>query len=260
VSFCHSEGVLHTDLKPANVLVSYPELSVYLADFGSALHLPSLSLPHQPGPIDPIGLGTPSYSPPELVRGPPSPFGFPADVFSLGVTLGVMLFGREPYSRLGARGKGRAEMRLWIAKGAYWAFEEHERLNEGSHELDDKEDGNKDDYGQPFVSCESVERLLERRVDNEEMQSLHLLPVRIRKPPLQPTPLFSPPYSDGSPAVFFSGPDDKGQRIRVPETLLFAIKEMCAPASDDRPDIIEVCSLLQEIMNTTTHSQGLASP
>ena len=82
----------------------------------------SLLLPST-APTDPIGLGTPSYSSPEFVRGAPSPFGFPSDIFSLGVTLSVLLTSTEPFSGVRA-----VERMFKVAQGGYWDWSERRRL------------------------------------------------------------------------------------------------------------------------------------
>lgn len=55
-----------------------------------------------PALLDGIALGTTQYSPPELIKPPPSPFSFPVDIFSAGLTLLYMLTGVEPYESLAA--------------------------------------------------------------------------------------------------------------------------------------------------------------
>ncbi|KAL8280297.1 hypothetical protein RQP46_007214 [Phenoliferia psychrophenolica] len=118
VAWAHSRGVLHADIKPQNVLIT-SDFTLRLSDFGMSLILPSTT------PTDPIGLGTPSYSAPELVRPAPSPFSFPSDIFSLGVTLSVLLTGHEPFSGM------RAVERMYkIAQGGYWDWEERRRTEE----------------------------------------------------------------------------------------------------------------------------------
>ncbi|KDQ20676.1 hypothetical protein BOTBODRAFT_26692 [Botryobasidium botryosum FD-172 SS1] len=134
VSYIHSHEVLHADIKPHNVLLTR-DLEVRLADFNTSLHLPSL--PSYPVlPTDPIGLGTPAYSPAEFVRPPPSAFGLPADVFSLGVTLTVAILGREPFARLGDRGTGKLETMLWVGQGAYWDWEMREELGRSGSDVE----------------------------------------------------------------------------------------------------------------------------
>lgn len=78
-----------------------------------------------PLPTDPIGLGTPAYFPPEFVRPPPSPYSHSADIFTLGVTLSVLISGVEPYAGMRAM-----ERMIWIGRGAYWDWEERRREGE----------------------------------------------------------------------------------------------------------------------------------
>ncbi|GAA6056448.1 hypothetical protein JCM3770_007473 [Rhodotorula araucariae] len=124
VAWAHEKGVLHADIKPQNVMVA-PDLTLRLADWGTSLFLPPPSSPAHRFPTDPHGLGTPSYSPPEFVQALPSPFGYSADVFPLALTLGTLLTGREPYDGLRA-----VERMLYVARGAWWEWEERRRLRD----------------------------------------------------------------------------------------------------------------------------------
>lgn len=95
LAFMHEAGYVHSDLKPANVLVYHGrgrEL-VKIADFGLAgKYLGPLS---QKGPAG----GTMSYLPAEALMGlPTTPSG---DVFSLGVIAYELLTGSNPYNRAG---------------------------------------------------------------------------------------------------------------------------------------------------------------
>ncbi|MFI0978397.1 serine/threonine-protein kinase [Streptomyces sp. NPDC021093] len=98
LAFGHRIGVLHRDVKPANILLapddSGPYGRVLLTDYGIAL---------QPGSNEPrltatAGiLGTPGYLAPERARGdPPTPA---ADFFSLGATLYSAVEGRGAFDR-----------------------------------------------------------------------------------------------------------------------------------------------------------------
>jgi serine/threonine protein kinase len=84
----HARGVLHRDVKPANILIdAYGHAG--LADFGLA------ALP-DPGmePSETFEAITPAYAPPEVFhRKPQTEAG---DVFSLGATLYTLLAGRPP--------------------------------------------------------------------------------------------------------------------------------------------------------------------
>jgi serine/threonine protein kinase len=85
----HARGVLHRDVKPANILIdSYGHVG--LADFGlAALPDPGMELSETLEAI------TPAYAPPEVFhRRPPTAAG---DVYSLGATLYAVLSGRPPH-------------------------------------------------------------------------------------------------------------------------------------------------------------------
>jgi serine/threonine protein kinase len=235
LAHCHANHILHTDLKPANVLLAVaPEhgLQVRLGDFGSALHLPSL--PNQP--TDPAGLGTLSYSPPEFFRPPPSPFSLSADVFSAGVTLGAALFSREPYSRLGPRA-----CRQWVIRGAYWAYEESERI-EASAGLEMNE---RWEYGPSSIGTDAFEKVLERPCTHVELASL-VPPSASPPPPIQT--IDTEPYADGSIATYFPGIDEQiNTRRRIPEKIIFLLKRMCEPVPEMRPSMEEVASEFESI-------------
>ncbi|MFF3328936.1 protein kinase [Streptomyces sp. NPDC002888] len=97
----HRIGILHRDVKPANILLA-PDASgdtyarVLLTDYGIALQPES----REPRLTATAGiLGTPGYLAPERARGePPTPA---ADLFSLGATLYSAVEGRGPFDRHG---------------------------------------------------------------------------------------------------------------------------------------------------------------
>ncbi|GAA5988171.1 hypothetical protein JCM10908_002093 [Rhodotorula pacifica] len=122
VKWAHDKNVLHADIKPQNVLIA-PDTTIRLADWGNSLFLPSPASPAHLFPTDPHGLGTPSYSPPEYVHALPSPFSYSSDIFSLGITLYVLLTASEPYEGIRA-----FERIMRVADGDWWEFEERRRL------------------------------------------------------------------------------------------------------------------------------------
>jgi serine/threonine protein kinase len=89
LAYVHSQGLIHRDVKPANVLIS-ADGRVHLADFGIS-RLVDASHVTNAGEV----VGTPAYFAPEQVAG--EPVGPPADVYALGLVLLECLTGRREY-------------------------------------------------------------------------------------------------------------------------------------------------------------------
>jgi hypothetical protein len=87
----HAHGVLHRDVKPANVLICADGRCV-LTDFGVA-RMPTDVQLTTPGMV----LGSPHFISPERALG--NDFGPPSDLFSLGVTLYTAIEGRPPFDK-----------------------------------------------------------------------------------------------------------------------------------------------------------------
>lgn len=88
LSYVHAEGIVHRDVKPANILLD--ERSAYLADFGISRLVDSTGMT-----ATGLLLGTPAYLAPEQLTG--KAVGPPADVFALGLVLLEALTGRRAY-------------------------------------------------------------------------------------------------------------------------------------------------------------------
>ncbi len=89
LDYAHSQGIIHRDVKPSNVLVD-KQGNAYLTDFGIAKVLE--------GTADFTGssvLGTPAYMAPEQTLGKPATA--QSDIYSLGVMLYEMVVGKPPF-------------------------------------------------------------------------------------------------------------------------------------------------------------------
>jgi hypothetical protein len=93
LSFAHSRGILHRDVKPANVMIgTFGE--VYLVDWGVAFELKA--------EVDldaaPTIMGTYAYMSPEQVEADPALLGTWTDTYLLGATLHQILTGLPPHA------------------------------------------------------------------------------------------------------------------------------------------------------------------
>lgn len=92
LTYCHSQGVIHRDIKPQNIILK-EDGSITLVDFG----LVKLWDPNDPKTKTVMrGLGTPEYAPPEQYGASTDHTGPPSDLYSLGATLYHALSGQSP--------------------------------------------------------------------------------------------------------------------------------------------------------------------
>jgi predicted hydrocarbon binding protein len=103
----HSQGLVHRDIKPHNIVLEGPQQRVRIIDFGLAIEplgqSPSLT-------ADVLNGGTPAYLAPERIGN--EPIDARTDLFGLGVVLYELISGRLPYD-----GDSTLSMLASIARG-----------------------------------------------------------------------------------------------------------------------------------------------
>jgi serine/threonine-protein kinase len=97
LAYAQSDGIVHRDIKPDNILLSGGACTV--ADFGIAKALSSARQSEPGETLTSLGtsLGTPAYMAPEQIAGDPN-VDHRADIYSLGCVGYEMLTGQSPFA------------------------------------------------------------------------------------------------------------------------------------------------------------------
>jgi tetratricopeptide (TPR) repeat protein len=104
IEYAHTQGVLHRDLKPGNILLDRAG-QPFVLDFGLAFLREEEAKVTRPGDV----FGTAAYLAPEQARGDAAPPTPATDVYGLGATLYHAITGRPPFA---GRGVGEIAARV----------------------------------------------------------------------------------------------------------------------------------------------------
>lgn len=227
LSAAHAQGIVHCDLKPANVLVTHPRPDrplVKVLDFGIARGIEVAE------EADPIVLGTPMYMAPEQVTG--AAVDFRTDVYQACAMLFAMLAGTDPFDAYTAR-----DVMKLVAKGRYkdlqalvpelpaelvqvvkdgMAVKPKERI-QSAEELAERL--------RPFVSAAHFVSLVPQ---NSGSSSGHPIPLIVAPTIVALSKASSPPTQAHPPSVI---PVDMRRVVRVTDSLLVSPRIPRAPST-----------------------------
>ncbi|WWC69477.1 uncharacterized protein I206_103418 [Kwoniella pini CBS 10737] len=113
VGYLHRRGIYHRDLKDENIVIDR-NLCVKIIDFGSAV----IEDPNAKPILYDHFRGTMSYASAEVLNGRHY-HAAPADIWSIGIILGILLSGESPFPNTTWAADGRIKIKRSIPPGAY---------------------------------------------------------------------------------------------------------------------------------------------
>ncbi|WP_327439122.1 serine/threonine-protein kinase [Pseudomonas donghuensis] len=183
LGYAHAQGLVHRDVKPANILFRADGTAV-LSDFGIAKSLDDRTQFTQAG----FAVGTPSYMSPEQARG--QEIDGRADLYALGVVFYEMLVGKLPYSGNDALSTALAHLTEPLPELPI----EHGRYQEILRGLLAKDPAER--YADAETLLAALDRLPAQEADSTLIQPLPITspvtPVAVQTPPLPSAPTPEP--------------------------------------------------------------------
>ena len=110
MEYLHEQGVIHRDVKLENILLDESYKIIKIIDFGFSIRFNGEKKLN-------VFCGTPSYMAPEICK-KSEYYGKPADIWSLGIVLYVLLFSRFPFKGI-----------IFYKKNIYFLFQEKMIMN-----------------------------------------------------------------------------------------------------------------------------------